>query len=155
MHASVARGLRLTAPDGIRTNGVVAEVPQFLLMNSREDVKKMWQHVATCGNMWQDVATCGNTCKLKSKMWQSVGNLWPFCENPVCPDPVWKSVNGFRGLEVPHGHRHSEVCEVLGRFRRHCFVCLLFVLRFVCFMEHLFAVACFMIFFRYLCYRSR
>ena len=20
--------------------------------------------------------------------------MWPFCENPVCPDPVWKPVKG-------------------------------------------------------------
>ena len=35
--------------------------------------------------MWQHVRT-------RSKISQNAGNLWPFCENPVCPNPVWKPV---------------------------------------------------------------
>ena len=38
-------------PDGVRTNGVVAEVPQFSLMNFHGN---MW---AKCGEIWQHVAT--------------------------------------------------------------------------------------------------
>ena len=45
---------------------------------------KMWQNVATYGKLWQPVRTLDN-------MWQTAGDLWPFCENPVCPDPVWKA----------------------------------------------------------------
>ena len=38
--------------------------------------------------LWQNVATCAHL-----KHGQNVGNLWPFCENPVCPDTVRKPVN--------------------------------------------------------------
>ena len=47
---------------------------------------KLWQRVAKCGKMWQHVRT-------KNKRLQHVGDLWPFCENPVCPDPVWEPVD--------------------------------------------------------------
>ena len=43
---------------------------------SQEHVNKMWQHVCTPPNT---ITTCEN--------------LWPSCENPVCPDPVWEPVN--------------------------------------------------------------
>ena len=58
-------------PDGVRTNGVVAEVSQFPLMNFHG---KMWakcdniyHHVARYDKMWQVVAKCGNACALKTK----------------------------------------------------------------------------------------
>ena len=52
-------------PDGVRTNGVVAEVPGFPLMNVRGQMwatcDSIWQqHDATCGNLWQHVATCAH-----------------------------------------------------------------------------------------------
>ena len=65
-------------PDGVRTNGVVAEVQQFPNELSRQNV----------GNMWQNLATCRD--------------LRPFCENPDCPDPVWKPVTLAR---APGGRR--------------------------------------------------
>ena len=55
--------------------GVVAEVPRFPTRNFHR-------------NVW---AECGNTCALKTSR-KLYGDLWPFCENPVCPDPVWKPV---------------------------------------------------------------
>ena len=42
-------------PDGVGTNGVVAEVPPFPVMNFQ------WK-IQTCEHM----ATCGNTCALKA-----------------------------------------------------------------------------------------
>ena len=49
------------------------------------NVSKLWQHSAKCDKMWQHVRT-------QKQIWQNVRNLRPFCENPVCPDPVWKPV---------------------------------------------------------------
>ena len=70
---------------------------------SGENVGKMLQDLTTCDNMWQHMTNGGNTSALKAthgKMWQRARtqsntcqnsrNLWPFCENPVRPDPVWK-----------------------------------------------------------------
>ena len=48
--------------------GVVAEVPQFPLINqlSWESVSKMSQHMSKCGNMWQQhMAKCGFIAKCK------------------------------------------------------------------------------------------
>ena len=56
------------------------------------NVGDLWQHIAKCDNMWQAMAKCGNACALKNNMLQHVRNLRPFCENPACPDPVWKPV---------------------------------------------------------------
>ena len=50
---------------------------------------KMWQDVARCGKMWQDVATRAYLKQIR----QHLGDLRPFHENPVCPDPVWKPVS--------------------------------------------------------------
>ena len=55
-------------PDGVGTNGVVAEVLQFPLMNFHGKIR------ATCGNILQHVGKCG-----------------PFMKTP-CPDPGWKPV---------------------------------------------------------------
>ena len=44
-------------PDGVGTNGVVAEVPRFPLMSYHG---RMWQHVTT------NMANCGNTLALKT-----------------------------------------------------------------------------------------
>ena len=38
--------------------------------------------------MWQHVRT-------ETKVLQHVWNLWPFCANPICPDPVWKPVSAL------------------------------------------------------------
>ena len=38
-----------------------------------------WENVANHGQRWQHVRT-------QSKIWQKAGDLWPICENPVCPD---------------------------------------------------------------------
>ena len=35
----------------------------------------------------------GSRIRLDMRFWQNVGDLWPFCENPVYPDPVWKPAN--------------------------------------------------------------
>ena len=45
------------------------------------------------GKCEQNVATCAH---LKQMIWQTVGDVWPFCENPGCPDPVWKPVRIYR-----------------------------------------------------------
>ena len=47
----------------------------------------MSQNVAMRANIKHD------TAKLK--------DLWPFCENPVCPDPVWRPVT--RAPFAPRG----------------------------------------------------
>ena len=50
---------------------------------SRENVGSIWQNASNYGNMWQQ--------HLKQAMAKCVERL-PFCENPACPDPVWKLV---------------------------------------------------------------
>ena len=35
--------------------------------------------------MWQHV-------RIQDNIWQNIGDLLPFYEDPVCPDPVWKPV---------------------------------------------------------------
>ena len=42
--------------------------------------------------MWQRMARCGNVCALKTTRYNMCGDLWPFCDNPFCPDPIWKPV---------------------------------------------------------------
>ena len=48
-------------PDGVGTNGVVAEVPQFHLMNLHGEMlakcDKLLQHVVKRGKIWQNAAT--------------------------------------------------------------------------------------------------
>ena len=58
-------------------------MPQLPLMNFQgEHVVKMWQHAATRAHLKQN------------KLWQNVRDLRPFCDNPVCPGPVWKPAIG-------------------------------------------------------------
>ena len=38
-------------PDGVRTHGVVAEVPRFPNKCSSQNVGETWQHVSNYGNM--------------------------------------------------------------------------------------------------------
>ena len=45
------------------------------------------RHVTNCDNILQNVARCAH---LKQTM---ATCTWPFCENPVCPDTVWKTVS--------------------------------------------------------------
>ena len=77
-------------PDGAGTNGVVADVPRFPLVNCHRKVyatcDHTLQHVATCDNIWQHVA---RRAHIKQAM-TTCTEMWPFCENPVCPDPVRK-----------------------------------------------------------------
>ena len=58
--------------------------------------------------MWQHVRT-------QNKIWQYVGNLWPFYDNPVCPDPVWKPVTKARAI-------HGKVAQV--QLLASCLFCL-------------------------------
>ena len=44
---------------------------------------------AKCGNIWEHVATCVHLKQILQNVWNSL----PFCENPICPDQVWKPVN--------------------------------------------------------------
>ena len=44
-----------------------------------------WENMSQYAKMLQHVCTRSNTL-------QNVWDLWPFCENPVCPNPVWKPV---------------------------------------------------------------
>ena len=48
----------------------------------------MWQDMAKCGKLLQNVATRAHS---KQNM-TTFRNLWPCCENPFRPDPVWKPV---------------------------------------------------------------
>ena len=48
-----------------------------------------------CSKMWQHVRT-------EIKVWQNVADLWPFCKNNVCPDPV-SGVLGERRREERGG----------------------------------------------------
>ena len=62
---------------------------------SQENVNHMWTNIATRGNMRafktkQAIATCRE--------------LWPFCENPVCPDPVCKPANQSSPRSKTKGH---------------------------------------------------
>ena len=43
---------------------------------------------AKCIKILQNVATCEHLTQLLQNVW----DLCPFCENPVCPNPVWKPV---------------------------------------------------------------
>lgn len=54
-------------------------------------------------------------CALKHIIWQIVDGLWPFCEHPVCPDPVKKPVicgelRWVMGLQA----RFAQPCEYGG-----------------------------------------
>ena len=76
---------------------------------SWENVGKVWQSVAKYGKAWQQhVATCAHL--KQSKLWQDVGDSWPFCENPVCPDPVRKPV-----IEYHYPKYDDNVCSKLFR----------------------------------------
>ena len=85
-------------PDGVGTNGVVAEVPQFPLMIFHGKMfatyDNIWQHVTTCDNILQNVATRAQSKRNLTKLKE----MWPFCENPVCPDLVWKPANAGPGV---------------------------------------------------------
>lgn len=75
-------------PDGVGTNWVVAEVPKFPLMNfigicdqnvtTYYKLLQMLQNVATGAHIKQNITKCKE--------------IWSFCENPVCPEPIWKPV---------------------------------------------------------------
>ena len=108
--ASPKVSLRWRLPDGVRTNGVVTEVPQFPLMNF---------HRKMC-------AKCANVCALKTncgKMQGNVALLWKprlFRPRLEAGDsgsraPVLLAValaallvHG-QGVEVPGGHLRPEV----------------------------------------------
>ena len=62
-------------PDAVRTNGVVAEVSQL----------PYWTFTGTCGH---HVTTYDKMLQHMTKYMECL----PFCENPVCPDPIWKPV---------------------------------------------------------------
>ena len=50
-----------------------------------------------CG---QHMATCGNACPLKTNTMATCMEMWPFCENPACPDPVRQPATSFRGAQA-------------------------------------------------------
>ena len=50
------------------------------------------QHVATNDNTWQTIANVATRAHSKQSM-ATYMEMWPFCEKPVCPDPVWKTVS--------------------------------------------------------------
>ena len=65
-------------------NRVVAEVPQFIVLNFHG---KMWP---TYDNIWQTLATYDKKRKhvcTYNTLLQDVTNVRPSCENLVCPDP--------------------------------------------------------------------
>ena len=65
-------------PDEVRTHGLVEEVPRFYIVNFHGKLWQIcWQIVARCAHWKQSIAKC-------------IGDLWPFCEHPVCPEPVRK-----------------------------------------------------------------
>ena len=74
-------------PGGVGTNGVVAEVPQFTLMNFHGKMS------AKCGNILQNVTTCGNisqnaaTCAHSKQILQTVRDVFPSVKAPVVPTP--------------------------------------------------------------------
>ena len=83
------------------------------------NVSKTLQNVATRQNfkIWQHVRT-------QSRLWQNVGNLWPFRENPVCPEPVWKPViargnwsTGFLNNIIPYSERIRRLPSRTSVFR--------------------------------------
>ena len=58
-------------------------------------------------HLWQhDI--CGKMCVAK-QIWQDVRYLWHCCENPVCPDPIWKP-----DVRAPY----SEAPSCLTNYRR-------------------------------------
>ena len=41
-------------------------------------------------NAGKNIAKCGNMCARAKQNTAKCRDSWPFCGNPVCPDPVWK-----------------------------------------------------------------
>ena len=79
--------------------------------------------------MRQHVATCDNMCALNT----TCGKMWPLCENPVCPDPVWKPVT-LEELLFSGGRVTDDACArntqgnvevTIGRAprNRNCLLC--------------------------------
>ena len=68
------------------------------------------QNVTNCDNILQNVATC---TRLKHNI-TKCEDLWPLCENPVCPDPVWKPVTGEAGPKTPATRRISVAATSRG-----------------------------------------
>ena len=78
--------------------------------------------------MWQNV-------RAQNKMLQrNVEDLWPFCENPVCPDPVWEPVK-YKKSVWENNARVASFCLVFAPLRsvsrggggNVCLFCKLFV----------------------------
>ena len=65
--------------DGVGANRVVAEVPQFPIVNFHGN---MWQNVAMYDEMWQSVATCAH---VKQDITKCKGFTGPSVKNPFVP----------------------------------------------------------------------
>ena len=51
------------------------------------------------------MANCAMCAHLNQAM-ANRGNLWPWCENPVCPDLVWKPV--IYHTDIQHGGKFKD-----------------------------------------------
>ena len=75
--------------DSFRTGSGLTASSQKCLIPPPLINKLSWGMLATCGNIWQHLATCAHLTQTIAARERSV---WPFCEKPVRPDPVWKPV---------------------------------------------------------------
>ena len=70
----------------------VTNIPPLIETNSTGNVIKT--HITKCSKIMQHVATRAHLKQTISKCRE----MWPFCENPVCPDPVWNRIISLRLL---------------------------------------------------------
>ena len=79
--------------DGVRTNGVITEVPQFPILKLCGEMWHnmfMWQHMITCGKIWQHVCAYSKACP-------SVVDLWLFCGKPRLSRPCLEAGVNCKG----------------------------------------------------------
>ena len=102
-------------PDGVRTEGVIAEVPRIPYMlphvgahfPTRADyggiaaLLRRTPSVPTPSGSRQRRVVMGNSHGKYANMWQHVWDLRHICDDPVRPDPVWKLLRKGLLSELP------------------------------------------------------
>ena len=74
----------------------------MLVKSDQSSCVKILLNVVTCCETLE--TKCGNICAFRIYYrWQQVWDLWPLCEKPACPDPVWKPVSYSRSRPLSGG----------------------------------------------------
>ena len=100
-----------------QSNGSVSGI---LTASRRCQDKRGHHRSAACSRKpsWAHVAACGNMCALGTNNGKMSAIVWPFSENLVRPDPVWKPVNHGTSFRAPPARDPASTSLL-----RRCFVC--------------------------------